>query len=476
MGALLKIASHDNGQRLDAVLAKTYPQYSRSFFQKFMKKGGVTLSGSVREPDYRVHVGETFKVADFEAFIVQTEASTRPDSGVGAVPKILHEDAALLVIDKPANLVVHPAPGHRVGTLTDWLKGHLGSKIAKVFTNPERLGLVHRLDKDTSGVLVIAKSILAQTAISRQFHDRTVKKTYVAFVEGIPSSKSGIINAPVGRDRRTPTRMAVSTLGRTAETAFEVNETMKEVSLVTVHPKTGRTHQIRVHLAAIGHPIVGDRTYGAKSLWHQAYGIQRPLLHAERLELKHPTTGKSVTYHAPWPDDFHAAQRCFRAAFKILVVLAAVGVWSARSARADDDATPKPATHTAASHSTSSSKGSSSSDIRKLKRELAEIKENLAAVKESLANVKDAMDQLNAGDRLRDLEHAASELNGKAVGTAAGAEETKTQILEMSRRLKSQQDTLEQLRDQLDRLQSQSIKRQNGTAPAPEPAPAEGSK
>src|SRR4029077_16334290 len=129
---------------------------------------------------------------------------------VDVVPSILFEDGALLVIDKPAGLVVHPAPGHRVGTLMDWLKRHLGSSVLKVFTDPERLGLVHRLDKDTSGVLVIAKSIVSQTAISRQFHDRTVKKTYVAFVEGVPSAKSGVITAPVGRSRKVPTRMAVS--------------------------------------------------------------------------------------------------------------------------------------------------------------------------------------------------------------------------------------------------------------------------
>src|SRR6185436_15668652 len=174
MVPLLKIEKQDNGQRLDAVLARTYPQYSRAFFQKFMKKGGVKLAGAVRQPDYRVHVGEHFQVGNFESFTQAPAIAPGASVKVTAVPKIIFEDNAMLVIDKPAGLVVHPAPGHRVGTLTDWLKNHLGSGITKVFTDPERLGLVHRLDKDTSGVLVIAKSILAQTAVGRQFHDRTV--------------------------------------------------------------------------------------------------------------------------------------------------------------------------------------------------------------------------------------------------------------------------------------------------------------
>src|SRR4051812_22711495 len=232
MVPLLRIGNQDNGERLDAVLARTYPQYSRVFFQKFMKKGGVLLAGAPREPSYRVRAGQAFQVADFESFATPPARTGGSGLASDVTPDVLFEDAAILVINKPAGLVVHPAPGHRVGTLTDWLKGHLGNSVTKVFTDPARLGLVHRLDKDTSGVLVIAKSILSQTAISRQFHDRTVKKTYVAFVEGIPSSKTGLINAPVGRSRKVATRMAISPLGRAAETTFEVVETLKEVALV----------------------------------------------------------------------------------------------------------------------------------------------------------------------------------------------------------------------------------------------------
>jgi 23S rRNA pseudouridine1911/1915/1917 synthase len=438
----LKIENHDKGERLDAILARTYPQYSRAFFQKFMKKGGVTLSGNVREPSYRVRVGEIFQVANFEAFALEPAPRPGPGASSDVEPQIIFEDKALLIIDKPAGLVVHPAPGHRVGTLTDWLKRHLGPSVSKVFTDPERLGLVHRLDKDTSGVLVIAKSVLSQTAISRQFQDRTVQKTYTAFVEGVPSAKEGVINAPIGRSRKVATRMSVSTLGKDSETRFQVIESLKEVSQVSVQPKTGRTHQIRVHMAAIGHPIVGDRTYGAKSVWTQTHHIGRPLLHAERLELNHPTTGKRVEFTAPWPADFYQAQRLFRQIFKSVLVIAGAGLMWVVPVRAQDSPVPakKP--------------GPLATDVKKLKRDAA-------AMQESIANLSEALDKLDADGRLRDIERAVSDLNSKAVASGAGAEETKTQLMEINRKLKSQEDVLNQLRDQIDRLNRQVIRQQS---------------
>jgi 23S rRNA pseudouridine1911/1915/1917 synthase len=466
MVPMLKIGNHDKGERLDAVLARTYPQYSRVFFQKFMKRGGVTLAGALREPSYRVRVGEVYQVADFETFGTAPAAKQGPDVHVDTVPAILFEDAALLVIDKPAGLVVHPAPGHRVGTLMDWLKGHLGSAVSRVFTDPERLGLVHRLDKDTSGVLVIAKSVLAQTAISRQFHDRTVQKTYAAFVEGVPSSKTGVINAPVGRSRKVATRMAISPLGRSAETVFEVKESLKEVSIVTLHPKTGRTHQLRVHLSAIGHPIVGDRTYGAKSIWPQTYQIHRPLLHAERLTIQHPTRGKPMTFEAPWPADFHRARELFRGLFKLLLIGLAIAPFLTAPASAEEE-TRRTAgeASTRRSGSGSSTRTSSlSSDVRRLKRDME-------TMKETIDSIKDSLDKANAGDRLRDLERAVADLNSKAASTTVGSEDSKTQLMDMSRKIKSLQESLEQIRDQLDRVKGQLIQQQATGAPAPAPAP-----
>jgi 23S rRNA pseudouridine1911/1915/1917 synthase len=463
MESQLKITNQDSGERLDAILARTYPQYSRVFFQKFMKKGGVTLAGAPREPSYRVKAGETFKVGDFASFSAEPVRRTSTVH-VETIPNILFEDESLLIIDKPAGLVVHPAPGHRVGTLMDWLRDHLGSKIAKVFTDPERLGLVHRLDKDTSGVLVIAKSVIAQTAVSRQFQDRTVKKTYAAFVEGIPSAKSGIIDAPVGRSRKVPTRMAVSPQGKASETAFEVKETFKEVSLVTLHPKTGRTHQIRVHLSAIGHPIIGDRTYGAKSIWAQTYGIKRPLLHAESLLLAHPTTRKPMTFQAPWPADFYKAQETFRNVFKVVILAVLAGVLSMTCGYAAEEGARK------ATSTSSASKGPSlASEVRKLKRDVAELESGLVAVQASV-------EKMDMSSRLRDLERASAELNARALHASTTTEELKTQMMDMSRRLKNQQDAVDQMRDQLDRLRRQIIQQQS-TSPSPSGSvPMEGSK
>jgi 23S rRNA pseudouridine1911/1915/1917 synthase len=477
MVPLLRIGNHDNGERLDAVLARTYPQYSRAFFQKFMKKGGVTLAGAVREPSYRVRAGEAFQVADFEAFAMPV--TMPPPGGLAAdvTPDILFEDAQVLVIDKPAGLVVHPAPGHRVGTLMDWLKHHLGTSVVRVFTDPERLGLVHRLDKDTSGVLLIAKSIPAQTAIARQFHDRTVRKTYTAFIEGEPSAKTGVIDAPVGRSRKVPTRMAVSPLGRASETAFQVIESFKEVSQVSLQPKTGRTHQIRVHLAAIGHPIVGDRTYGSKSVWNQTYNIKRPLLHAERLEIAHPASGKRVTFEAPWPADFVSAQKTFRRAFVMLTV-GLIFAWLTGTASAAEVTTTRKAT-AASSESASTHKTPShtlsriseiSSDVHKLQKSVGGMEKQIAAIEDSVAELRATLEKANAADRIRDLERASADLNAKAVSSSSSAEETKAQLLDINRKLKNQQEFLDQLRDQLDRIKSQVIKQQAVGTPEPVPA------
>jgi 23S rRNA pseudouridine1911/1915/1917 synthase len=474
MVPLLKIGNHDNGERLDAVLARTYPQYSRAFFQKFLRQGGVTSSGVTREPDYRVHTGDALQVANFEAFTAPESSKRRAIAAVAVVPEVIFEDEALLIIDKPAGLVVHPAPGHRVGTLMDWLRQHLGVSVVKVFTDPERLGLVHRLDKDTSGVLVIAKSIISQTAISRQFADRSVKKTYAAFVEGIPSSKSGVITAPVGRSRKVPTRMSVSTLGRPAETAFEIKESLGEVALLNVHPKTGRTHQIRVHLAAIGHPIVGDRTYGSKSVWVQTYGIRRPLLHAERLELTHPLSHERVTYQAPWPADFHQAQSVFRQAFKGLLVLFAIGCLGLAPARAADSSgsTSSSSSSTGSSSSTRKSASHTLSRISELSSEIHKLQKQVSALDEKIAELQSNMEKIDLSDRMRDVERAVAELNSRAVATSASNEEAKTQLMEMNRRLKAEEDTIGQLRDQLDRIKRQVIQQNAVEAPSAAPTPA----
>ncbi len=475
----LKVTSEQAGERLDVILSRIYPQYSRSFLQKVMRQGGVTIRGVASTPKHRVRAGELFDVVNFEngaaSFPPTAEAKTkeakdfialreRGHQGLGAVtPAIIYEDESLLVIDKPANLVVHPAPGHRGATLIDWVGRHLGDRVTRVFTDPARLGLVHRLDKDTSGVLLIAKSVLAQTAVSRQFHDRSVRKTYVAFVEGLPTSEHGVITAPVGRSRKNPARMAISHQGRPSETLFEVKERFREVAQVTLFPKTGRTHQIRVHLAAIGHPIIGDHTYGSTSGLKDRYAIERTMLHAERLEFRHPESNKMVEFQAPWPADFKRALKRFRAAMPLLLVLGTLS-----TVRAQEDS-GSPATPTAAStgapgkktahHAAASAVTSSASAVRSLKKELAATNADLETVKQKVDSIQASLDQLDASHRFAELGKALSDINVKAVSGGASADETKTQILEVQRKLKAQADLVDQLRDQLDRLQRQIIQK-----------------
>ena len=484
MTPTLKIESENNGERLDVVLARAYPKYSRSFLQKVVKKGGVTLRGEPTVINYRVHAGEIYDIADFETpspyphprgrgptagtpskkdvgLLPPGEGGRRPDEG-SSVPAILFEDASLLVLNKPAGLVVHPAAGHHGDTLIDWLRVHLGTAISNRFVDSERLGLVHRLDKDTSGLLLVAKSVEAQTALSRQFRDRTISKTYSAFVEGILASPQGVISAPVARSRKNPARMAVANYGRAAETTFQVNEAYKEVSVsqLTLFPKTGRTHQIRVHMSAIGHPIIGDKTYGSKTIWNESYQVRRSLLHAEKLEFRHPDTEKTVSFQAPWPKDFLSAQKLFRKGLALILTAVVLGVPASRL-RADTSAGASAAPAAAATpapvhthHTSSSSSGSStSSAVRALKKEVAAMKEQLDALKEQLSALQNSYEQLSAGSRLSDLEHAVSELNAKAVAGTTGAEETKTQAMDTGRKVKDLGESMSQMRDQIDRMQ-----------------------
>jgi 23S rRNA pseudouridine1911/1915/1917 synthase len=216
---------------------------------------------------------------------------------------VVHLDEALAVIDKPAGLVVHPAPSHRGPTLVDQLAEILGGG------DPERPGIVHRLDKDTSGLLVVARTEEAQTALAAEVAARQVERVYLALAGGHLESRTGTIDAPIGRERRTRTRMAVAGAGaREARTHFEVLELLPSDSYVEVSLETGRTHQIRAHFAAIGHPLVGDPTYGGA----ESYGLRRQFLHAHRLVFTHPASGKRVEFTSQLPEDLQLALRLAR--------------------------------------------------------------------------------------------------------------------------------------------------------------------
>ena len=211
---------------------------------------------------------------------------------------IVYEDDALIVVDKPAGLVVHPAPGHRGETLADILRGvAAGGPV-------ERAGIVHRLDRDTSGLLVVAANEAAHRELSRQVREREVGRHYVALVEGRVASRSGTIDAPVGRDHRARERMTVGgRRPREARTHFEVVELLPQDTLVDVSLETGRTHQIRTHFAAIGHPVVGDPRYGHG----ERHGLGRQFLHASRLSFRHPVTGQGLSFTSELPPDLAEA-------------------------------------------------------------------------------------------------------------------------------------------------------------------------
>jgi 23S rRNA pseudouridine1911/1915/1917 synthase len=211
---------------------------------------------------------------------------------------ILYEDEHLLVVDKAPGLVVHPARGHHEGTLSQLLAPQLAGG------EPERAGIVHRLDRDTSGLLVVSRSQEAHSLLQAAIGERRVEREYLALVEGRPPARSGTIEAPIGRDPRVRTRMAIDGLNpREARTHFTLERALAETSLLRLRLETGRTHQIRVHLQAIGHPVCGDPEYGTRGL----LGLERQFLHATRLAFEHPITGEPVEVHSPLPEDLRGA-------------------------------------------------------------------------------------------------------------------------------------------------------------------------
>ncbi|MBS1170328.1 MAG: RluA family pseudouridine synthase [Burkholderiaceae bacterium] len=293
----LKLAFADIGERLDKVLAKHVSQFSRSRIQQWIEAGFVTLDGQPAQVKTTVLGGETVRI---EPQAAPEDTAFQPEP----IPlTIVHEDAHLLVINKPAGLVVHPAAGNWSGTLLNGLLHHCPS-LAGV----PRAGIVHRLDKDTSGLLVVAKTLEAQTELVRQLQARTVHREYLALVWGAPHLK-GRVDAAIGRHPRDRLKMAVLT-SATAKPAVTHFERLAEgvldrhrVSLVRCQLETGRTHQIRVHLQSIGFPLVGDTVYGKS---HLARFFNRQALHAYRLGLMHPASGEECQWQAPLPDDFAA--------------------------------------------------------------------------------------------------------------------------------------------------------------------------
>lgn len=285
------------GERLDKWLAEQLPEESRSQIKRWINDGRVILGAAKASK-----AGEKLAAGDLVS-LFKPEERTDPEPQPEKIPlDILYEDDDVAVIDKPAGLVVHPAPGHPDGTLVNALLARFPN--LRDPDQPKRPGIVHRLDKDTSGVIIVAKQPDARQFLQRQFRKREVEKTYLALVRGIPDATRGKIEAPIGRDPDHRQRLWVVPKGRPAVTEFEIRETFSQYSMLTVRPVTGRTHQIRVHLAAIDHPVVNDAQYGYRR-GAPALPAQRQCLHAWKLRITVPA-GERMTFEAPLPDDIAA--------------------------------------------------------------------------------------------------------------------------------------------------------------------------
>ena len=313
----LTVAAEDAGERLDRVLAQRVAELSRSRHKALILAGRVAIDGAtIRDPGHRVNAGESIMLELPPA----EDAAISPED---IALNVVFEDAELIVIDKPAGLVVHPAAGNWTGTLVNALVAHCGASLTGV-GGVKRPGIVHRLDKDTSGLMVVAKTERAHRALSRQFAEggrgKALRRGYLALVWGAPERPRGTIDKPIGRHPRAREKMAVRAGGRAAVTHWEVLERYRGrdgtpvASLIACRLETGRTHQIRVHLASIGHPLLGDETYGsgfktkANQLSSEAKAaleaLGRQALHAYLLVIEHPSQGTNLEFRSELPDDF----------------------------------------------------------------------------------------------------------------------------------------------------------------------------
>jgi 23S rRNA pseudouridine1911/1915/1917 synthase len=285
------------GLRLDQALARMFPQYSRNRLQVWLAAGHIRLDGARGEARQAVRGGERVELAPPPAPDVAPRAQRMPLA-------IVFEDDALIVIDKPAGLVVHPGAGVPDRTLMNGLLAH-----CPALAGVPRAGIVHRLDKDTSGLLVVAKTVEAQASLVRQLESRSMRRVYLAVVQGDPPT-SGLIDAPVGRDTRARTRMAVTRRGKDALTRYRVLERYGHAALVECRLESGRTHQIRVHFQHIRHPLVGDSVYRRGT--RHGIAFPRQALHAVELSLEHPRSAKTMTWRAEPPADFQKLLKSLR--------------------------------------------------------------------------------------------------------------------------------------------------------------------
>ncbi|MBE7517075.1 MAG: RluA family pseudouridine synthase [Chloracidobacterium sp.] len=300
----ITVSSDDSGTRLDAFLAGKIESRSRSQLQKLIDEEDVVVNGETARSSYKVREGD---VIDVE-LTLRDDVRFEPEN---IALDIVFEDDSLAVINKPAGMIVHPGAGVSGGTLANAIAWHFRSEPPASAGGSDRIGIVHRLDKDTSGLIVVAKNIEMQEALSAAFRDREVEKRYVALVHGSPRENSGAIDRPIARDRWHRTKMTVAANGRSALTLWKIRERFEKFTLLDVEIKTGRTHQIRVHLASINHPVVGDSIYNEgrdnsiannevrKAVEH----LGRFFLHSAHLAFDHPKTGERMHFTSELPQE-----------------------------------------------------------------------------------------------------------------------------------------------------------------------------
>ncbi len=297
----------DTTDRVDRYVASHFSSgdllLSRSKIKKLIESGDILVNSKEVEPSFIVAEGDTILVV------------IKPEESISIEPeniplKIVYEDKDILVVDKPAGLVVHPAVGHQSGTLVNALMYHLGqsgrsakeSDITKT-DDSVRVGIVHRLDKDTSGLMVVAKNIETQEALKKQFQNKTVAKTYLSLLNGRLDKKDGIIDKPIGRHLKNRQKFSIRNDGKKAVTVYKLLKEYDKYSLVEASPVTGRTHQIRVHFASLGNPVVGDATYGRKN---PELGLNRHFLHAQNLKFIHPVTNQNLSFDSDLPEELNS--------------------------------------------------------------------------------------------------------------------------------------------------------------------------
>lgn len=288
-----KFEVEESGERLDVYVSSQNEEITRTSAQRLIEQGNILVNGKKQKVSYKVSVGDVITIEEVQAQPIELKAQEIPI-------EIIYEDNDIIVVNKPKGMVVHPANGNPDGTLVNAIMAICKDSLSGI-GGEIRPGIVHRLDKDTSGLLIVAKNDKAHVNMSEQIKNHEVKKTYIALVRGVVKENEATINMPIGRSNSDRKKMAVTKNGRNAITHIKVLKRYEKYTLLEVNIETGRTHQIRVHLSHIGYPIIGDYTY---SNGKNEFGVVGQCLHAKKLEFKHPITGEEMTLEAPLPKYF----------------------------------------------------------------------------------------------------------------------------------------------------------------------------